>query len=212
MVNKLNPIVANRLEFPLRGKDNSDLRRSGEDVPHSDMMADRSTPLVRLAMPFDTKELKSPAGSVSISTIIPYTAHDLGFLVSDYTQRDYTNFVKNAEHFLTIHVGRELVGFLIAYGSEQITVPQREESFVLIQQICVSPNAEHRRKGYARLLYTELYARILHYYDPNPPPIYLAIVNEPTANPVSISFHEKRGFEFQEPQVNTPRSIFYVIF
>lgn len=69
VANEMKPIVANRLEFPLRGKYNSDLRRKEEDFPHSDMMADPSKPLVRLAMLFDAKELKALAGSVSISTI-----------------------------------------------------------------------------------------------------------------------------------------------
>lgn len=218
VANEFNHRDANGLEFPLRGVDDADERRTEENFPHIDMMADRSTPLVRLAMPLDAKELKALADSVSISRMNLTTAHDSGFLVSNYTQRDYSNFVKNVEHFLTIHVGRELVGFLLAYGSEQITdrqreqeepfvLPQREEPFVLIEQICVSPKAEHRRKGYASLLYKEMYARILHYYDPNPRPIYLAIVNEP-ANPVSIAFHESMGFEFQEPQINMPRSIF----
>lgn len=177
-----------------------------------------------MAISLDAKDLKEMAQSVSLSSMNSKSASDNGFLVSGFRQIEYSQFVKKAEHFLTIHIGTELVGFLLAYGSEEITDPEKEElnmyiknnlcrNFVLLKQICISPKAEHRRKGYAGLLYRELYARILHYYEheKSPRPIYTAIVQEP-ANPVSLAFHQKMGFsKIQEfvPKVDQiPRSIF----
>jgi len=210
--------------FSLRGKKFADKRRNEEDFPRNRMRADRQTPLIRVAMPLDALDIKELAHSVSLSsTKSPKTANENGFLVSGFGQTEYSQFVKKAEHFLTIHIGKELVGFLLAYGSEGITEPGKEElnmhikndlckNFVLLKQICVSPKAEHRRKGYASLLYRELYARILHYYEheQSPRPIYTAIVQEP-ANPVSLAFHKKMGFykvqDFIPDVDHRPRSI-----
>jgi len=167
---------ANMPRFPLRGKEFAERRRNEEDFPRNGLRADRQTPLIRVAISLDAKDLKEMAQSVSLSSMNSKSASDNGFLVSGFRQIEYSQFVKKAEHFLTIHIGTELVGFLLAYGSEEITDPEKEElnmyiknnlcrKFVLLKQICISPKAEHRRKGFAGLLYRELYARILHYYE-----------------------------------------------
>lgn len=195
--------------YPLRTKGGADERLQNEDFPRNQFKLSRNIPLVRSAMPNDSSSLVKLASSVALPNLDPAKLNDTGFLVSGFTEKQYSSFIQSAEHFLVLHVGEELVAFLLAYGSEQIVDPVKEElnmyiktemcdggKFVLIKQICVSPKLKHRRHGYGKMLYKELYARILHYYDheSTPRPIFTAIVKEP-ANPVSIRFHEKVGFE-----------------
>ncbi len=203
----------------LRTKVGADERRDEEDFPTKEMNVERDTPLIRMAMPSDAKDIEKLAASLALPSMDKKTALAKGFLVSGYGRKEYAKFVKTAEHFLTLHVGKELVGFLLAYGSEQITDPEKEElnmhiknelskgtRFVLIKQIGVSE--KHRRKNYAKLLYKELFARSIHYYEHEQGgngyrPFYLAIVKEP-ANPVSEKFHENLGFK-KEPEEYTPK-------
>ena len=218
------------IRFPLRTSEDSEDRLFTENFPRTEMQINRSEPLIRIAMPNDATAIEALAQRVSLKRIdlVPpdkdESPHKMGFLVSGFDARVYAQFVKIAEHFLVLHEGGELVGFLLAYGSENINDPKKEElnmhikqnicptKFVLIKQICISPKIQHRRKGYASLLYKELYARVTHYYndEAGPRPIYTAIVKEP-ANPVSVAFHEKLGFTERQtytPEDGTPRYIF----
>eukprot|EP00553_Chaetoceros_curvisetus_P001280 CAMPEP_0204621486 /NCGR_PEP_ID=MMETSP0717-20131115/7176_1 /ASSEMBLY_ACC=CAM_ASM_000666 /TAXON_ID=230516 /ORGANISM="Chaetoceros curvisetus" /LENGTH=597 /DNA_ID=CAMNT_0051635895 /DNA_START=69 /DNA_END=1862 /DNA_ORIENTATION=+ len=215
------------IKFPLRTKVGARERIDFEDYPRTEMGVNRTSPLIRMAMPNDASDIERLAFSVSLGSPMAPTEKDaldkMGFLVSNFDARTYSQFIKKAEHFLLLYAGTELVGFLLAYGSEHID-PLKEElnmhiknnfcdKFVLIKQICISSKIEHRREGYATLLYKELYARITHYYDheTDPRPIYAAIVKEPS-NSASVGFHEYVGFvnieEFVPALDGIPRYIF----
>jgi predicted GNAT superfamily acetyltransferase len=197
------------MKFPLRTKVDAETRLDEEDVPELEIKIDRTAPLIRIAMRNDAKTLEKLAESVSLSKLPSSTnLAQSGFLVSGFDAKAYTKFINKAEHFLVLHVGSELVGFLLAYGSEHIDPAKeqlnmhikdvicRNKKFVLIKQICISPKIEHRRQKYATMLYKELYARILHYYDheSGPRPVYTAIVKIPS-NPPSLKFHKSVGFK-----------------
>ena len=216
------------MKYPLRTKVDAQKRLDEEDFPKTEMNLSRAAPLIRIAMPNDAKDLEKLAESVSLTKLPSTEDKDLaktGFLVSGFDSQAYAKFIKNAEHFLVLHVGSDLVGFLLAYGSEHIE-PEKEElnmhiktdvccdkKFVLVKQICISPKVEYRGQGYATMLYKELYARVSHYYDHEPDrrPIYAAIVKIP-ANPVSMKFHEKVHFkkitEFTPEADGMPRYIY----
>ena len=178
--NPINPSTTytdtESMTLNLRTKVGADERRDEEDFPTLETTIDRQTPLIRMAMPTDAKDIEALAKSVALPSMDKKTAKEKGFLVSGYKRKEYAKFINKAEHFLTLHVGKELVAFLLAYGSEQITDPEKEElnmhiknelskgiKFVLIKQICVSK--DHRRKRYAELLYKELFARTIHYHE-----------------------------------------------
>ncbi|CAJ1938985.1 unnamed protein product [Cylindrotheca closterium] len=215
--------MPNEIQFPLRTKEHAQTRLETEDFPRQHLTLDRETPNIRLARPTDASDLEQLAQSVSLKNLNKSNHVKDGFLVSGFEAKEYSKFSRDAEHFLVLHVRGELVGFLLAYGSEKIT--QGEElnmhikttmcdKFVLIKQICISPHHKHRRKGYASILYKELYARTTHYYEHEgglTRAIYAAIVKEP-ANPASLEFHTKMGFIMREmftPQADgRPRHIY----
>ncbi|KAL3938761.1 MAG: hypothetical protein SGBAC_006389 [Bacillariaceae sp.] len=198
---------AYKVQFPLRTKEHAHTRLETEDFPRQHLTVDRETPNIRLARPSDAFDLEQLAQTVSLKTLKSKIKG--GFLVSGFLAKEYSRFIRDAEHFLVLHVRGELVGFLMAYGSEKIKQEEELnmhikttmcEKFVLIKQICVSSTNNHRRKGYASSLYKELYARILHFYEHEagaPRPVYAAIVKEP-ANPASLEFHNKIGFTMRE--------------
>jgi len=206
-----------RTKFPLRTSEGSEDRFIEEDFPRNEFQLSRRKPLIRIARPTDAPAIEALAKSVSLENV-PEPSKT-GFLVSGFTKTAYKQFVNKAENFFVLHQGGELVGSLLAYGSERID-PEKEEvnmhikqnicctgKFVLIKQICVSPKMQHRQKGYASLLYKELYARITHYYNHEAAarPLYTAIVKEPD-NPVSRKFHKKLGFlQNKEEELYTPR-------
>lgn len=193
-------------QYPLRTKEGAQTRLQVEDFPRTGMKLDRNEPLIRIAMPNDAQDCHSLAESMSLQNLQKTGKHvDTGFLVSGYQAREYARFVNDAEHFLVLHSGNTLVGFLLACASESLDDNADEvklhiksnmsEKFVLIKEICISPELQYRRRGFATLLYKELYARIQHYYDHEtaPRPIYAVIARE-TPNPVSRKFHRKMEF------------------
>ena len=178
-----------------------------EDWPKLNVSLDRNAPLIRNAKASDAEDLEALAKSVSLKHLRSQYTVDIekvGFLVSEFTKNQYLNFIETAEHFLVLHEGSKLVGFVLAYSSEKID-PTKEETnmfikdnlcdkFVLIKQVCVSSVC--RGKGYGKLLYRELFARIIHFYggdDGTRRPLYTVIVKRPL-NQVSIDFHESTGF------------------
>lgn len=223
--------------YPLRDKVCAKERLEYEDFPRATLELDHHTPLIRIAKPTDAIDLEYLACSLSTPTTRENTSSEIslgetGYLLPRYARRQYTAFIEEARHFLVLHLGDKLVGFLVAYGSEDIaSISERSDiidkkifeklnrngrPFIWVNQICIS--LEHRNKGYGKLLYRELCARILHYYDcdydssgkedcrTSPPTttittpsklnreVFTTIMKNPR-NSLAISFHERCGFQ-----------------
>ena len=166
----------------------------------------RAHPAIRVAAAQDVPALVELAHSVSLDGLRAQRANlDVeGFLVSGFTPAEYAEFVQRADHFLVLQIGRHIRAFLLAYSSAKIE-PHKEKlnthirdtmcsDFVLVEQLCTS--REHRRKGYATLLFDALCCRVsCETGAPELLPFYSVIVGEP-ANPRSVSVHKQLGFEF----------------
>ena len=89
-----------------------------------------------------------------------------GFLLP-YTEDQYRDFAKHAEHFYVLFLSRQLIGFVVAHSSEQIDLFGEEvylymkniqrRPFIVVRQICIAPELSHR--GYGRKLYDFLFKR-----------------------------------------------------
>lgn len=166
------------------------------------------------ASPSDAKDVAHLADSIDIAKV--ENLLEEGFLAANYTTEDYRRFIEIADYSFTLRnsVTNELIAFLVAYKSERVEKKDdfnmyvRQNicnCFVTVRQIFVSPKKEHRRKGYASLMYRELYNRILENEnhskregkcagDDGPRPIFADIVKTPVNVP-SRDFHLRSGFE-----------------
>lgn len=90
----------------------------------------------------------------------------------------YSELKIKAEHFLVMHVRYQLVGFLIACGSEGMLCEDEsiqqikgtlgtDKRFVFIKELYVSQNQNDSKQTlyYKNMLMRELYARSIHYYN-----------------------------------------------
>ena len=117
-----------------------------------------------------------------------------GFLVSAYTEADYRARLDTAEHFYVAVKGTDVLGFLLAYTSDQVErgewlnrrIKTTLGDFLVIKQVCVSRDAA--RGGIGSLLYYHL----LEGWTESP--VIAAVVNEPP-NEASAGFHHKLGFQ-----------------
>eukprot|EP00942_MAST-04A_sp_MAST-4A-sp1_P003208 g3208.t1 len=177
-------------------------------------------PLIRVATLKDIPELQRVASSVRLSTLQKNkkaNLADTGFLVSDYTEETYADFITRVDNFLVLEIKGKIVAFCLAYSSEYI-IDKKEElnahirdtickKFILIKQICVS--LKYKSQGYAQMLYSELFSRNKFDGD-NERPFYTVIVAKPS-NPRSLKFHNLMGFKKVKdylPPDNMPRQIF----
>lgn len=180
--------------------------------------------------PSDARDVAVLADSLDVSAV-ECPAKD-GFLAAQYTEADYRKFIEMADYSFTLRSkeaasgesNSELVGFLVAYGSEKIyesdefnsyVIRNICERFVTIRQVFVSPKKEYRRRGLGSLLYRELFRRILrdhHSQSENAiryetsdesmketscacaRPVFADIVMTPENNP-SRDFHIHMGFD-----------------
>jgi ribosomal protein S18 acetylase RimI-like enzyme len=118
-----------------------------------------------------------------------------GFLVSGFTNAEYSQFVATAEHFYVCVEDDIITGFLLAYSAQSVDPANTVESllkyvyiddFVLIKQIAVDP--EHNRTGVGTRLYRFLIERM-----PNTALLSAIVLDPPNA--ASVHFHER--FEFR---------------
>lgn len=122
-----------------------------------------------------------------------------GFLIP-YTEAQYRDFARLAEHFYVLHDGRQAIGFVLAHHSEKIDLWDEEiylhikhtqtEPFVVIRQICVAP--EFSGRGYGRKLYDFLFERIGKFS-----PSYrkaICFIWKLPPNPASEKFHRAVGW------------------
>ncbi len=119
-----------------------------------------------------------------------------GFLVSEFTEDDYREFVDTTDLFFVLLEQDEVVGFLLAFRDtdsllkNSLTIQEihnrDRRRIILIKQICVARKASG--KGYGTRLYHHLFKQVVGM------PVYAAIVLRPY-NKISILFHEKMGFK-----------------
>jgi GNAT superfamily N-acetyltransferase len=139
--------------------------------------------IAAIAAEYDYEQLKS-TGNI-----------ENGFLVSNYSEDTYRDFVSHADHFYVVLEEEAVVGFILAFSRDLIPgndwvgskMKQLEEyPFILIKQAAVTRSCVG--KGVATLLFNYL-------IDHNPAiPLIGAIVLTPP-NQRSIHFHEKLGFK-----------------
>ena len=174
------------------------------------MTASKQRFFLRDAQPSDAKAVSQLADSIDLALVDDPAGK--GFLAANYTETDYQKFIEMAMFSFILQVDEEIVGFLIAYGSELVD-PKDEfnthvketicREFVTVRQIFLSPKDEFRRKNYASHLYKHMYEQIIEYYgrdnnsdnkENKPRPVYADIVKTPVNVP-SRDFHFRTGFE-----------------
>ncbi len=117
-----------------------------------------------------------------------------GFLVSSYERSEYQDLLVRAEHFYVAKLNKEVVGFIVAYGSDRINpdewlnsqLQQKYSDLVIIKQVCVS--REYTSQGVGTLLYRHVLGRCAYNT------VAAAVVSDPE-NTRSMNFHRKLGFD-----------------
>ncbi len=139
-------------------------------------------------------QLASLARSYSLREMASDRASEVGFLVSDFGEAHYHDFLGRANHFYVLLEKTSVLGFVLAYSSDRIQGDEwlnllikdrHPEPFVLIKQICI------RQDVTGESLATQLY----HYIFQHSPQsdLFAAVVLHPP-NARSVTFHEKLGF------------------
>ena len=123
-----------------------------------------------------------------------------GFLVSDYTKRDYIRFCDRGDYVFKAVDDNRIVGVLVALRSRGITPEDKTNSllkyvlnkeFVVVKQVFVDP--AYARQG----LGTRFYNLLSHFLVEGEP--VLAVIVKDPPNTASFDFHTRNGFsEFLE--------------
>ncbi|RFA27281.1 hypothetical protein CAI21_14655 [Alkalilimnicola ehrlichii] len=149
---------------------------------------------IRKAAHNDVPTLRMLAEQFVLANLSQEAIDRHGFLVSNFSETAYREFIDRADHFYVIDGDKGVEAFILAYSSECIKTDAKVDmaakahhptGFILIKQICVSPSAGG--KGYGRTLYDWVREQSGGRAQ------YAAIVLEPYNAP-SIRFHEKLGF------------------
>lgn len=149
---------------------------------------------VRPATLEDVDAIVELAASRSLAAVGGDQATSDGFLVSDLERAEYEHRIQESRYFYVATDDHRIVGFLMAYTSEQLRgdewlnrrVLATLGAFTVIKQVCVARS--HARQGVGSRLYHELL--VGHPREP----VVAAVVNEPR-NEASNNFHRKLGFE-----------------
>jgi predicted GNAT superfamily acetyltransferase len=152
------------------------------------------------------------AKTQSLKNIPEKERKEKGFLISNFNEEVYKEYLNEAKHFYLYTNHNELLGFILAFRSEQIKQSewlnnkikqQARKPFILIKQIAIKSGYES--KGIASLLYKNLFTNVKFR------PFYAAIVIEPY-NKRSVKFHEKHGFKKvmeETPPDNIKRGVWF---
>ena len=149
---------------------------------------------IEVAASHHIPRIAAMAKAFRLEELSPEQAKDYGFLVSDFEEEDYRDFLHRANHFYVLLQNRKLLGFMLAYSSDRIQDDEwlnlliksrHPDDFVLIKQICIQPEVTGR--GLATSLYQYLVSQVQGC------PLFAAIALEPV-NHGSIAFHERHGF------------------
>lgn len=147
------------------------------------------------AKPQYVDQIYALAQEYSLERTAPAQAAERGFLVSNFQEADYRDFLDRANHFYVLLEQENVCGFVLAYSNDRIQsdewlnlpIESRHPApFVFVKQTCVRPDLAGR--GLATLLYRYLLSQTQGW------PLFAVIVLEPL-NHRSIVFHEKHGFK-----------------
>ena len=123
-----------------------------------------------------------------------------GFLVP-YNAAQYEDFAHHAEHFYVLHLGKRLIGFVLAHSDEQIDRWPEEvylhikniqtSPFIVVRQICIDPEFPRERYGHG------LYDFLFNYSDLDTTlyPKAVAFIWERPTNLASKGFHTKEVWD-----------------
>lgn len=145
------------------------------------------------------------SSQLSSTTIRPFLPGDLSALltmnnlavpaVSDLTAEAFLDLINGALICLVAEVGGEPAGFLLCLGDgvdydspNYLWLSERESNFAYTDRICVGEDMRGRKIGDA------LYAALFRHYA-GTGKSFLCEVNERPANPGSLRFHKRLGFE-----------------
>ncbi len=160
---------------------------------------------ITIATSNDIAFIKSCAQQASLKNRDPKNQSSLGFLVSEFSEQQYIDFINKSDHFYIASlpdIGP--VGFVLAYFDSLIDKTTEWTNtflsyylfnpFILIKQVCVTD--QYASKGIGAQLYT-------HIANCNSGvPLVAAVVSDPP-NHRSMDFHSKQGFctilEIQPP-------------
>lgn len=123
-----------------------------------------------------------------------------GFLLP-YTEAEYRDFARRAEHFYVLFLDEQLIGFVLAHSSETIDLfggevylhikDVQRQPFIVVRQICIAP--EFSDKGCGRKLYDFLFKRaeedIAGYRT------MVCFIWKSPPNPASEKFHRAVGWK-----------------
>ena len=150
---------------------------------------------IELAKLEHLSQILTVAQKYNLEQMSPTDAAELGFLVSDFQEADYRDFLRRANHFYIVLENENVCGFVLAYSNDRIQENEwlnlriqsrHSDPFIVIKQICIRPDLIGT--GLATLLYQHLFNQTQGC------PLFTAIVLEPLNNR-SVVFHEKRGFK-----------------
>lgn len=121
---------------------------------------------------------------------------DRGFLVSDYTAKDYLRLLRRHPNSYVLVADGRIRAFLLGQDERELELgkmvnmeilAQSDTPFAVIKQIFVDP--EHSGKGYGRALYQHFIKEVRR-------DVYAAVVMDlKLENRGSAAFHHKLGFE-----------------
>ena len=118
-----------------------------------------------------------------------------GFLVSNYTEDNYLEFISTSDQFYVATDRNVVTGFILAFSRSHLPETdwvgkkmklREKKPFILVKQVVVAH--EHLGKGIATQLYKHLARQ-------NPGILQLAAIVLEPPNQISIEFHEYLGFE-----------------
>lgn len=164
--------------------------------------------IIRKASPKDLDSVHAIARENSLSHV---TQVEEGFLVSEFDQQFYADFLEQKTHFYVCEQDDEILGFLTAYRQDELDMTlmvnrainsRAQNPYVVIKQICV------RKKSTRQGVASRLYHHFMHHINED---IYLAVVLDPY-NASSIHFHKRLAF-YQDFELviedGRPRGIFF---
>lgn len=123
-----------------------------------------------------------------------------GFLLP-YTEAQYREFARRAEHFYILRDGKQVVGFVLAHSNELSHLFEEEvylyiqsrqtRPFLVVRQIGVAP--EFKNRGYGRMLYAFLSKRVEK--DIARYPMMIGFIWKRPPNTASEKFHRALGWK-----------------
>lgn len=155
---------------------------------------------IRQAGAFDASVIASLAQNISLSTLVGTMSREemetKGFLVSDYSAKDYARLLKRHPMSYVLISNAKIAGFLLGQYERELEMAKMVNvemlarsrvPFAVIKQVAVA--LEQTGKGYGRALYQ-------HFIKKAGCDVYAAVVMDPElSNKGAAAFHHRLGFD-----------------